>query len=166
MRLRRICYRDGGKPSEVVEKIRGDGASIGSQETTKQKVEKGDWKLFVGSSDNRGCSWSGICVMEYGDESNLRGGEIITFYTRELNEWTDDWMNDATAFNDTYVLPPVLKRSPSVALEGRAICSRSCIFGRLTEAGPWRGCRSLCLRSTCCWLGALSSEGRHTPVDV
>lgn len=42
MRLRRISYRDGGKPTEVVEKMRGDGASVGSQETTKQKVEKED----------------------------------------------------------------------------------------------------------------------------
>lgn len=64
MKLRRVCCRDGGKPSEVVEKIRGDGASIGIQETTKQKVEKEDGKLFVGSSDNRGCSWFGSCVME------------------------------------------------------------------------------------------------------
>jgi hypothetical protein len=31
-----------GKPTEVVEKMRGDGASAGSQETTKQKVGKED----------------------------------------------------------------------------------------------------------------------------
>lgn len=40
-------------------------------------------------------------------------------------------MNDATIFNDTYVLPLVLKRSPSVVLEGRVI---ALVEGRLKQA--------------------------------
>lgn len=53
-----------GKPSEMSGKTRGDGASVRSKETSKQKVEKKDGKFFVGSSDNRGCSFYGSCVME------------------------------------------------------------------------------------------------------
>ena len=165
MRLRRISYRDGGKPTEVVEKMRGDGASVGSQETTKQKVEKEDWKLFVGSSDKITEGVHGLGSVWWNTEM-----EVIW----EEGKWSlfiaDSWMNEQmikwmVVSNDPYVLPSVLKRSPSVALEGRVVCSRSCTCGRPPEAS-WRGCRSLCLRSTCCWLGALSSEGLHTPVDM
>ena len=42
MRLRRSSYRDGEKPSEMGGKTRGDGASVRSQDTSKQKVEKKD----------------------------------------------------------------------------------------------------------------------------